>query len=76
MGPATLDFRQDGRLFYTMHDQDADRTAVLRYWLEDGWLVTDQLSAPGTERTKIDLTADGKLILTYDAVSARYLRTH
>ena len=75
MGAATLDFREDGQLLYTMHDQDADRTAVLLYRLDDGWLVTDQASAPATERTRIELKADGRLVLTYDAVSVRYIRT-
>ena len=75
LGAATLEFRPDGQLLYTVHEDDADRTAVLRYRLEDGWLLTDQVSAPRVERTWVKFTADGgALVLTYDGVSAHYIR--
>ena len=74
IGTGTLEFREDGVLVYTSHEALSDQVSLLTYGIEDGWLVTDQPSAPKIERTQASLAPDGRLILEYDGMPVRYVR--
>ena len=74
MGDATLDFRDNGQLLYTAHDDDVDRVSILTFVLEEGYLLTEQPTAPKVERTRVEFSLDGKLVLEYDGIPVRYVR--
>jgi hypothetical protein len=48
--------------------------AVLTYRVEDDLLITDQPSSPREERTRFWFSPDGRLVLDYEGVQARYVR--
>ena len=73
-GQATLVFGADGSLTYVTHSITKDEITILTYRVEDGCLITDQMSEPKIERTPFILTSDGKLILQYDQVRSSYVR--
>jgi hypothetical protein len=74
MGRATLEFRSDGTLRYTAHEAYADQVSILTFRIENGWLITDQPSSPSVEKTRIEISPQGQLILEYDNVPIRYIR--
>jgi hypothetical protein len=74
MGLASVEFRPDATLHYTIHDGDRDQTSVLTYRVENGWLVTDQPSLPRVERTRFEILPDGRLVLDYGSFRSRYVR--
>lgn len=74
MGSATLDFRGNGQLIYTSHDDETDRISILTFVLEEGCLSTEQPTAPKVERTRVEFSLDGKLVLEYDGIPVRYIR--
>ena len=61
----TLEFKEDGRLEYTIIGSEKDQKILLIYRVENNILITDQPSQPREERTTIVFTEDGKLILVY-----------
>jgi hypothetical protein len=73
-GRATLEFRADGSLVYTVHESDRDQVMLLRFRLgETGFIVTDQPSSPRTETTAYEITPDSKLVLAFGGEKARYV---
>ena len=74
MGLATVEFRADGTLLYTVHDVETDQVSILTYRLDGAWLFTNQPSAPALERTSIAISDAGHLLLEHDGVPARYVR--
>jgi hypothetical protein len=73
-GRATLDFRPDGTLVYTIHSDDRDEKMLLTFDVQGNVLITDQPSRPHKERTSFSFTPDGKLILRYEDHEVRYVR--
>ena len=63
--PAEADFRDDGRLYYSVLSGDRWQVMKLRYRVDGGLLVTDQPSDPREERTRFSMDADGSLILGF-----------
>lgn len=64
-GRVTLEIKVNGRLIYTIHEQNKEQKIFLKYGTENGTLVTDQPSTPREERTPYSITPDGKLVLTH-----------
>lgn len=73
-GSVTLKFGEDKSLIYITHTVDRDEVARLTFRIEPGFIVTDQPSAPRSERTAYEFTADGKLILAFGGEKSRYIR--
>jgi len=61
-------------LLYTVHAPDKDEIILLKYRLEDGYLITDQLSDPREERTRLVFERDGKLRLCFGGKESSYVR--
>lgn len=70
----TLEFKEDGRLDYTIHGTEKDQKIFLTYRVENNTLVTDQPSHPREERTPFVFTEDGKLVLIYGDQRSLYIR--
>src|SRR3954471_1434682 len=72
--PAEVDFRADGRLFYSMLSGDRWQITKLLYDVEGDVLVTDQPSSPRKERTRFVLDASGELMLEFGGQRSWYKR--
>ena len=69
-----ITFDADGHLRYTI--ETATVQHILLTWrVEAGELVTDQPSAPRTERTRFALTSPSTLVLEKDGKTYSYERT-
>jgi hypothetical protein len=78
-GPAnfehvTMDFRPDGSLQYSIELPDRLQVMNLTYSVSEGVIISNQLSAPGEERTRFSLGADGRLELDHGATRSWYER--
>ncbi len=63
--PAEADFRDDGRLYYSVLSGDRWGIMKLRYRIEGDTLVTDQPSSPRVERSRFVLAPDGSLTIEF-----------
>ena len=72
-GEVTMEFTNDGRLIYTIHEEDREQIILMTYSIEGNRLITDQPSAPSKEETIFRLDRD-ELELDYGGVIARYVR--
>lgn len=63
--PAEADFRDDGRLYYSVLSGDRWGVMKLRYRIEGDALVTDQPSNPREERSRFVLAPDGTLTIEF-----------
>ncbi len=61
--PAEADFRDDGRLYYSVLSRGRWQIMKLRYRVEGDFIVTEQPSAPRQERTRFSVESDGTLHL-------------
>jgi hypothetical protein len=73
-GQVTLVFGADGSLRYIVRGENKNEVIILKYRIENDWLITDQLSAPREERTPFKFTEDGKLVLQYGQLHSHYVR--
>jgi hypothetical protein len=73
-GQASMEFRDDGSLVYSIAVSDRIQVVLLTYGVSGNELITDQPSAPQEERTRFSLTSEGKLILLYEGAPATFLR--
>jgi hypothetical protein len=71
---ASLEFKKDGQLIYTIHAEESNQIMILTYKIRENMLVTNQLSAPGEERTAFAFTDDGKLKLEFGGIVSTYIR--
>jgi len=71
---AEADFRDDGRLYYSVLSGERWQIMVLRYRVEGDTLVTDQPSAPGKERSRLALAQDGTLTIEFDGNKSVFRR--
>src|SRR5512143_3855091 len=72
-GEVSLEFL-DGELVYTMNDPHRETTMLMEYRVEGDEIVTTQQANPREERTKYNISADGKLSLTFGGVETLYVR--
>jgi hypothetical protein len=73
-GDVTMTFTEDGFLVYSVHSGSVNQEILLRYQTEGGLLITDQPSAPREERTKYEITQDGRLQLQHGDTHSTYIR--
>lgn len=73
-GNVTLDFKVNGELIYTIHEENKDQIMLLTYKTEDGFLITNQPSHPKVEKTRYLFTKEGKLQLIYNDYVSLYIR--
>ena len=68
-------FLPTGELRYAAPGADGSvRIALLTYRLEDGWLITDQASAPKEARSRLRFLTGDRLELTYERGTAVFTR--
>ncbi len=60
-GDVSLRFESDGSLLYTIRLPNKEQTMRLTYTVADGWLTTNQPSAPREHRVEFFFTSDGRL---------------
>jgi len=73
-GRVTLKFGAEGTLLYTVYGRDKDQIMRLTYTVDEEFVVTSQPSQPRIEKTRYELTPDGKLLLAFDGQTSRYVR--
>ena len=56
----TLKFGADGTLLHTVHERNKDQIMRLTYTVDEEFVVTSQPSKPRIEKTRYELTPDGK----------------
>jgi hypothetical protein len=61
--PSEADFREDGRLLYSVLSGDRWQIMKLTYRVEGDVLITNQPSSPREERTRFFFESDGTLVL-------------
>jgi len=72
--PAEADFRDDGRLYYSVLSNDRWQVMKLRYRVNDDYLITDQPSHPREERTRFSTDSNGFLILEFGGQRGSFKR--
>jgi len=73
-GQASLDFRSNGELVYSVDLGDKVQQSLLTYKVVGDKLITNQPSYPREEITRYELS-NKKLVLHYRNVRATFLRT-
>lgn len=73
LGDVLLEFDEDGNLIYVMRGDETDQIIKLRYEIDGDTIITDQPSAPQTERTAFSLE-DRALTLAFGGVPYRFYR--
>ena len=71
LGDVLLEFDEDGNLIYGV---ETDQIIKLRYQIDGDTIITDQPSAPQTERTAFSLSDDRELTLAFGGVPYRFYR--
>lgn len=74
-GRVIMTFEPNGDLVYTVVSEDCLQHMHLTYRTEGNFLVTDQASAPGEERSEFWLSPTGELWLKHDRIVSRYVRS-
>lgn len=74
LGDVLLEFDEEGNLIYVVRDKETDQIIKLRYQIDGDTIITDQPSAPQTERTIFSLSEDRELTLTFGGVPYRFYR--
>lgn len=70
----TLEFKEGGRLEYTICGAEKDQKIFLTYRIENNTLITDQPSHPHEECTSFAFTKDGNLVLISGDQRSLYVR--
>lgn len=73
-GNVSLEFSEDGKLTYTIHEEDKDQKMFLTYRIQDEFLITDQPSKPSEEKTKFEFLPDGRLSLFFGGDESKYIK--
>jgi hypothetical protein len=73
-GLATIEFRADGSLMYTIDTGHSDQIMQMTWRTERGELVTNQPSAPREERTRYEIEGNN-LVLRLGGFESRWLRS-
>ena len=74
-GQTTIEFDEDGKLTYTVHEPGTDQKMFLIFRVEGQTLITNQPSSPREERTIYAIGQDGKLTLWFGGKRAVYVRS-
>jgi hypothetical protein len=72
--PATMEFTIDGKLIYSIHQNDRTRIINLVYEVTGDTIVTDQPSKPRKETTKFYFESNDTLVLDYGGEKAYFRR--
>ena len=72
-GDVSMDFRADGTLVYTVHEQTKDQIMLMTYQASGEWIETDQPSMPRRQRNKYSID-NGTLAVEFDGRVIRLLR--
>ena len=73
-GDVSLSFGPNGRLIYTIRQEDKRQIMLLTYRVERNDLVIDQPSDPHEERAVFEITPSGKLVVHSQPVASTYVR--
>ena len=73
-GHVILEFTKNGKLIYTIQEDNKEQKIFLTYRIQDDVLITDQPSKPREERTSFQLTPEGELLLCHEGKTSRYTR--
>jgi hypothetical protein len=73
-GPATIEFRADGSLMYSIDTGHSNQIMQMTWRTEEGELVTNQPSAPREERTRYEVEVN-ELVLRLGGFESRWLRS-
>jgi hypothetical protein len=65
-GDVTLEFKDGGKLVYTIHEGGKEQIILMTFRIQEGLLITDQPSHPREEHTPFELDPRGRLSLYYD----------
>lgn len=75
-GNVRLHFTTDGRLIYSLLEEEKVQKALLTYRIENNVLITDQPSHPREDRVNFRITEDHKLEWELsEGGTVRYVRT-
>jgi len=74
-GSVFLRFAEDGSLQHVIEGETKYEIALLQYQVDGTELVTDQPSAPRSERTRFRFASDNRLLLEHDGYWAAYVRS-
>ena|SRR2546425_2005656 len=73
-GKASVVFRRDGTMTYTVHGESRDDVVLLTYRTEGDYILTDQPTEPHEERSRFFFSRDGKLTIQFGEATSRYIR--
>lgn len=73
-GNVTLEFKEGGKLIYTIRESGKDRIILLTYTAQEGLLITNQPSHPREEHTPFEIDDSGRLRLTYGSSTFSLVR--
>lgn len=73
--PAEADFRDDGRLYYSVLSGERWGIMKLRYRIEGNTLVTDQRSSPRAECSRFEIAPDGTLAIVFGGKKSVFRRS-
>jgi len=73
-GQVGLEFRPDGQLLYSARAGGVLQQVLLVFHLEEGFVVTDQPSAPKVVRTRYAFSPEGGLMLAFGGKESWYVR--
>ena len=73
-GNVTLEFSGDGKLIYTIHEEDKEQKMFLTYRIQGDFLISNQPSKPSEEKTKFKFTPNGKLLLFFGGDESKYIK--
>lgn len=72
-GSISMNFKANGELIYTVHEEEKDQIGLLTYEIDGNLLVTNQPSHPRKEASKFNMV-DGKLELIYDGIVSKFIK--
>jgi hypothetical protein len=73
-GRASLEFRPDGYLVYTIYSDRSEQKMLLTYEVRGATIITDQPSRPQRNETPFTVSSNGKLRLKYEGQEVAYVR--
>lgn len=72
-GDVTITFYDNGELIYLIFGGDTEQKIIMKYVVEDDFLITDQPSAPKKIKTNYFINGD-ILELNFDGVKSRFIK--
>jgi hypothetical protein len=69
-----IEYTDNGSCTFTISTPSKDEVINLTYYIDNGYIVTDQPSHPKIVRTPYIITPEDILVLTYDGIVYEYVR--